>query len=134
MWVETVEGPYALSRCLNPEFCCPLNGDGMCKFHAIYDDISEMVREKPKAVRFSDLREINPPLFWQRVLIGAPFFLCLGANGARIQYNGIIPMEGGALWPAPGILPHITSLAIPMGVGTLDREACRFLDFLERCG
>ena len=53
--IETVEGPYALSRCLNPEFCCPRNGDGMCKFHAIYDDISEMVREKLKAVRFSDL-------------------------------------------------------------------------------
>lgn len=53
--IETVEGPYVLSRCLNPDFCCSRNDDGMCKFHAIYDDISEMVREKLKAVRFSDL-------------------------------------------------------------------------------
>lgn len=35
---------------------------------------------------------------------------------------------------AAGILLHITSLPSPYGVGTLGREACRFLDFLERCG
>lgn len=35
---------------------------------------------------------------------------------------------------ASGILMHVTSLPGPNGVGTMGKEACRFLDFLERAG
>lgn len=53
--IETVEGPFVMSRCLNPDFSCPRNEEGICKFHVIYRDISQVVREKLKEVRFSDL-------------------------------------------------------------------------------
>ena len=33
-----------------------------------------------------------------------------------------------------GILLHITSLPGPYGVGTLGKEACRFVDFLQEAG
>lgn len=54
----TVEGPYAISRCVLPDFeCSRKQGEqcAPCKFNAIYDDISKMVREKLQAVHFSDL-------------------------------------------------------------------------------
>ena len=53
--IETVEGPYALSRCLNPEFCCPRNAESGTLF------------------RFG---EINPPLFWQKGAHWSALFLC----------------------------------------------------------
>ena len=33
-----------------------------------------------------------------------------------------------------GILMHISSLPSPYGIGTLGKEAYRFVDFLERAG
>lgn len=58
--LTTVEGPYALSRCVLPDYECAHNQEKSChccecKFNAIYDEISQMVREKLSAVRFSDL-------------------------------------------------------------------------------
>lgn len=53
--IETVEGPFTMSRCLNPEFNCSRADVSACKFHAIYDDISQIVQEKLTAVKFSDL-------------------------------------------------------------------------------
>mgnify|MGYP001170053369 CR=1 FL=1 len=55
--LTTVEGPYALSRCVLPDFKCSQNSESCtaCKFNAIYDDISKLVREKLSSVRFSDL-------------------------------------------------------------------------------
>ena len=58
--LTTVEGPYALSRCVLPDYQCSHSNEGSCrccecKFNAIYDDISRMVREKLSSVRFSDL-------------------------------------------------------------------------------
>ncbi len=59
--IETVEGPYAISRCVEQkeDFCCsnPESGGCGCRFHDIFADISAMVNEKLEAVRFSDLVE-----------------------------------------------------------------------------
>ncbi len=59
--LTTVEGPYALSRCVLPDYECSHGQEGGscrccdCKFNAIYDEISQMVREKLASVKFSDL-------------------------------------------------------------------------------
>lgn len=58
--IETVEGPFALSRCLRQDYdcgsgnCCG-DGDCNCVFRGIYGEISEEVKEKLTAVKFSDL-------------------------------------------------------------------------------
>ena len=48
--IETVEGPYAFSRCLTPGFTCSCPPD--CRFQGVYDDISEIVRKKLSEVHF----------------------------------------------------------------------------------
>ena len=57
--IETVEGPFALSRCLRQAYDCGQNccgdGDCNCVFSGIYGEISEEVKEKLTAVKFSDL-------------------------------------------------------------------------------
>ena len=58
--LTTVEGPYALSRCVLPDYQCSHSNEGSChccecKFNSIYDEISQMVRDKLASVRFSDL-------------------------------------------------------------------------------
>ena len=58
--LTTVEGPYAFSRCVLPDYQCSHEHEGgcrcgSCKFMAIYDDISKVVRDKLSSVRFSDL-------------------------------------------------------------------------------
>lgn len=57
--LETVEGPYALSRCVSPDFACARKDEECvpCKFHAVYQDISSIVQEKLRAVKFSDMIE-----------------------------------------------------------------------------
>lgn len=56
--IETVEGPYALSRCVDDAgdyVCTNPNGGSCCSFHQIFAEISSMVNEKLAAVRFSDI-------------------------------------------------------------------------------
>ena len=56
--IEQVEGPYAISRCLNEdEYTCNRNRQAcmVCKFSRIYADISEMVREKLEGIKFGNL-------------------------------------------------------------------------------
>ncbi len=52
--IGSVEGVYTFSRCLDPEFECECNICD-CRFQKVYDDISEMVREKLESVKFSQL-------------------------------------------------------------------------------
>lgn len=55
--IETVEGPYALARCVSEEY--PYNNHpnttfcGVCQFRDIYRDISQEVRQRLSAVKFS---------------------------------------------------------------------------------
>ena len=50
--IESVEGPYMLSRCQGDEYTCT-HAD--CRFHAIYHDISRMVREKLDSYTFASI-------------------------------------------------------------------------------
>lgn len=51
--IGAVEGVYSFSRCLSPDFECSCNSTN-CKFQKVYDDISELVRQKLSAFKFSD--------------------------------------------------------------------------------
>lgn len=55
--IETVEGPYALSRCIDSEdyVCTNPNGGCDCSFQKVFADISDMVNEKLASVHFSDI-------------------------------------------------------------------------------
>ncbi len=55
--IETVEGPFTLSRCLKGDYSCGQNcGEGCdCVFRGIYEEISQEVQQKLSAVKFSDL-------------------------------------------------------------------------------
>ena len=50
--IETVEGPYTLSRCVSPDFVCSHPGEGPCRFNAAFAEISKMVNEKLETVTF----------------------------------------------------------------------------------
>jgi len=52
--IESVEGPYMLSRCQQDEYSC--THDTCCRFHGIYDEISAIVREKLDSYTFGDFR------------------------------------------------------------------------------
>ncbi len=56
--IETVEGPYALARCVGEEdYPCNRNAAscGACKFRQIFSEVSDLVRERLGQVKFSDL-------------------------------------------------------------------------------
>ncbi|MEG1943202.1 MAG: Rrf2 family transcriptional regulator [Angelakisella sp.] len=56
--IETVEGKYALARCVSEhDYQCNRNTElcGICRFHKIYSEISELVQQKLEAVNFSEL-------------------------------------------------------------------------------
>ena len=55
--IETFEGPYILSRCLDPNHTCNCKtdyscGNGTCRFQRAYDEISEIVRKKLNDITF----------------------------------------------------------------------------------
>lgn len=58
--IESVEGTYRISRCQGEEYCCEL---GDCRFHKIYGEISEIVRNKLQSYTFAaicNLTEESP--------------------------------------------------------------------------
>ncbi|MDO5560130.1 MAG: Rrf2 family transcriptional regulator [Oscillospiraceae bacterium] len=44
--IETVEGTYFFSRCLNPDNCCNRVSDHSCKYQKVFNEISTIVRDK----------------------------------------------------------------------------------------
>ena len=58
--IQTVEGKFALSRCVSEEEyqCSRCSGNcADCRFHQVYADISQMVQQRLEQVRFSDFLE-----------------------------------------------------------------------------
>lgn len=57
--VETVEGTYYFSRCLDPESGCNRSGTvechDPCKAQAVFDDISALVRDRLETVTLAQL-------------------------------------------------------------------------------
>ena len=51
--IESVEGPYMISRCQQDEYCC--SHTTCCRFHQIYDEISSVVRIKLDSYTFDSL-------------------------------------------------------------------------------
>lgn len=52
--IESVEGPYMLSRCQKEEYSC---GREHCKLHKIYERVSETVRKELEAYTFDVICE-----------------------------------------------------------------------------
>ena len=48
--IESVEGPYMISRCQQDEYCC---SHTTCRFHHIYDEVSTMVRNELDSYTFA---------------------------------------------------------------------------------
>lgn len=53
--LETIEGPYALNRCLLAECGCSRNWEDQCPYHALFDKISSQVREQLSEVKIGDV-------------------------------------------------------------------------------
>ncbi|HEX3016834.1 MAG TPA: Rrf2 family transcriptional regulator [Caproicibacter sp.] len=53
--IESVEGPYMLSRCQQDEYSCTHTTS--CRFQEIYDEISAIVRQKLDSYTFAALAE-----------------------------------------------------------------------------
>ncbi len=51
--IESVEGPYMLSRCQQNDYSC--TNDTCCRFHDIYDEISAIVRNKLDSYTFGSI-------------------------------------------------------------------------------
>ncbi len=55
--IESVEGPYMISRCQQDEYACSHTA---CRFHQIYDEISSIVRTKLDSYTFDSLSNLIP--------------------------------------------------------------------------
>ena len=53
--VEVVEGTYVFSRCLESDYNCTKQHNGECQPKKIYSEISEIVTQKLKEAKISDL-------------------------------------------------------------------------------
>ena len=53
--IETVDGPYALNRCLRTDHECNMEDSSYCTFRKVYADISRTITEKLSAVNFQQL-------------------------------------------------------------------------------
>ncbi len=62
--IETVEGPYRFSRCLDSEYPCTHGGRCDCPFQSVFDDISQTVREKLEQINFSMLLNHSDKAGW----------------------------------------------------------------------
>ncbi len=56
--IETVDGPYALNKCLRTDIDheCSMDDASCCAFRAVYADISKTITEKLDAVNFAQIQ------------------------------------------------------------------------------
>lgn len=53
--IETVDGPYALNRCLKDGHECSMDDPAGCNFRAIYADVSADIKNRLNQVTFANL-------------------------------------------------------------------------------
>ena len=53
--IETVEGTYCLSRCLQEDYSCTRGMSGSCQYQRVFSEISDTVRAKLSSYTFADL-------------------------------------------------------------------------------
>ena len=58
--IETVEGPFAISRCLCGEYICSRTNGQPCRFRNVYAEISEDVVAKLKSYTFDQALPEQP--------------------------------------------------------------------------
>ena len=51
--IEAVEGPYRFSRCLDSRYDCSCPLTEPCPFHAVFGEVSQMVKDKLDQVTFA---------------------------------------------------------------------------------
>ena len=61
--LETIEGPYMFSRCLDIDHVCSKNGLERCQYYHAYKDISDVVVEKLKGITVADALHMGMPEF-----------------------------------------------------------------------
>lgn len=116
--LETVEGPYAFSRCIAPDFECTRKSSDCipCKFQKIYCDISKTVQAQLRAVHFfRPDRQINglcrEAAWWKKRRLlwtgktTEPSPCCLGRGS-------VYPLPGGEVLPGTDVLPRIHILTV----------------------
>lgn len=59
--IETVDGPYAINRCLKDGHECNMDDAEACAFRKVYADISDAITGKLSAVDFQQLLEEKTP-------------------------------------------------------------------------
>ena len=57
--IETIEGTYSFSRCLDSDYACSRGMSGICCYQRIFADISRDVREKLSSHNFQDMLELQ---------------------------------------------------------------------------
>lgn len=55
--IETVEGSYHLSRCLDENYACTRGCSGNCCYQNVFNEISIMVQDKLKSYTFDQLKD-----------------------------------------------------------------------------
>ncbi len=55
--IETVEGTYCLSRCLQEDYECSRGKSGICCFQKAFDEISTLVQERLQHYNFGMLKD-----------------------------------------------------------------------------
>lgn len=55
--IETIDGPYAINRCLRGGHDCTLDSAEGCHFRAVYAEISDDIRNRLNSVTFARLME-----------------------------------------------------------------------------
>jgi Rrf2 family protein len=58
--IETVDGPYVISRCLRAGHECSMEDSADCNFRAVYADVSEGIKKKLSGVTFKAMLERQP--------------------------------------------------------------------------
>ena len=53
--IDTVEGTYCFSRCLNENHPCNRGYSGICKYQRVFSEVSEIVKDKLKSHNFEDM-------------------------------------------------------------------------------
>lgn len=53
--IDTVEGSYYLNKCYEDDFVCTREAKDFCRYRAVYNEITELVRKKLESCNFEDL-------------------------------------------------------------------------------
>lgn len=53
--IEAVEGPYRFSRCVDDEYNCNCSSARNCRFHSVFDEVTQLVIKKLDEITFDTM-------------------------------------------------------------------------------